>query len=194
MTGTHKPDFPQSSVHGWYGIGPLKNRQGAWLLGCLCSLVILASLRAEETRRCPSFVLTDQFEKSHTLSFPATNLIILTIADKEGHAQVDEWVTAMRKENSKAVPILGIADVRGVPNFWRGFVRKRFQKLRAHSVLLDWNGVVTTPLQPENDKANLYLIAQDGTVLHQTSGAATAEKLKPFLNALATSAQRSPSP
>ena len=130
---------------------------------------------------CASFELRDQFEVLHKVSFPRTNLLVLTIADKQGHEQVDGWVQPLKEHFAGRIAIAGIADVRGVPGLWRGSIREKFQKLRTHPVMMDWDGQVIKLLPVEKHRANVYLINRDGVVLFRTSGEAKTDSLKTLL-------------
>lgn len=130
---------------------------------------------------CPSFQLHDQFNVLHEFSFPRTNLLILTIADKEGHEQVDGWVQPLKAQFADRIAIAGIADVRGVPGFLRNSIRERFRKVRTHPVMMDWGGAVIKLLPVEKRRANVFVLSPSGVVLFRTGGEANPNAVKTLL-------------
>lgn len=130
---------------------------------------------------CASFELHDQFEALHKFSFPRTNLLVLTIADKQGHEQVDGWVQPLKARFAGRVAIAGIADVRGVPGLWHGSIREKFQKLRSHPVMMDWDGQVIKLLPVEKHHAHVFVLNREGVVLFRTAGEAKTDSLKALL-------------
>jgi hypothetical protein len=133
-----------------------------------------------------SFVLRDQFDTAHTFSFPRTNVLLLTVADKQGNKQTDGWVLALKSRFGTRLEIAGIADVRGVPGLWHGSVREKFQKLRTHPVMMDWEGAVISALPVEKHRANVFLLNRDGAVLRRVSGPADAGLVAEFCSAVDT--------
>ncbi len=137
------------------------------------------SIAGESTNLvCSSFQLSDQFGTQHNISFPRTNVVVLTIADKKGNDEVDGWVVAVKERFGGRVDILGIADVDGVPGPLREFVRKKFQKARSHPVMMDWDGNVIRPFKPQKDHANVYVIGRQGCVMLHLAGVSKSESLK----------------
>src|SRR3954469_2894852 len=86
------------------------------------------------------FELTDQYGASHAISFPRTNLILLTVADQKGAADVNSWILPLKERYSSRIEIMGIADVHKVPPFLRGMVQGRFKKAWTYPIMLDWSG------------------------------------------------------
>ena len=120
----------------------------------------------------------------HKFSFPRTNLLVLTIADKLGHEQVDGWVMPLKERFGERIAIAGIADVRGVPGLWHSSIREKFQKLRSHPVMLDWDGQVIQLLPVEKHCATVYVLSLSGLVLFQTSGDVKTGSLSALLAAV----------
>ena len=133
---------------------------------------------------CPSFELRDQFEALHKFSFPRTNLLVLTIADKQGHEEVDGWMQPLKEHFAGRVGIAGIADVRGVPGLWHGSIREKFQKLRTHSVMMDWEGRVIKLLPVEKHHANVFVLNREGVVLFHAAGDANKRSLMTLLTSV----------
>lgn len=116
--------------------------------------------------------LTDQFDVPQKLSFPATNLTLLTIADRAGSAQIAGWLPPVKQRFGKQIDIRGLADVSAVPAPLHGLVRKRFQKLQSYPVMMDWSGDAVRALTYEPGKANLLLLDRRGRILKRIAGPA----------------------
>lgn len=144
----------------------------------------LASAGETTNQYCRSFTLRDQFNVAHQVQFPRTNVIVLTVADRDGNAQVDSWIAPLKKQRPTSLEILGIADVQGVPQFFRDGVRKKVVKTRPHAVMLDWEGEVLSSLRPEKARANIFVIDRGGKVRARFVGAMQPELLEQLLAAV----------
>lgn len=122
--------------------------------------------------------LRDQFEVLRVLVFPTTNLTLLTIADKEGSAQLAAWVTPLKERFPNGLVIEGIADVSAVPRPLRGMVRRQFKKAQSHSVMLDWSGQTTKQFAIAPNQANVLLVDRNGSILKRLAGKATDAAIK----------------
>src|ERR1700683_1192160 len=77
-----------------------------------------------------SFELRDQYDNPHNISFPATNVTLMTVADRKGSEQIDGWIAPVKERYGERIAIEGIADVSTVPRLLRSMVRKQFKKDR----------------------------------------------------------------
>jgi len=150
--------------------------RGWWTLAS--AFVLMSNSDAVEpkpnlTHAPASIELHDQFDSPQRLNFPATNVVLLTIADKTGAEQVDSWIAAVKPRYADRVEIRGIAEVRGVPAFLRGKVRKKFQQTRQYPVMMDWSGDVCAKFKYQPGVANVFLIARDGSIVGRWTGTAT---------------------
>ena len=117
--------------------------------------------------------LRDQFDSPQKLTFPTTNLTLLTIADKKGSAQVDGWIAALKPRYSGSIAIRGLADVGGAPGFVQGRIRKGFQESRKYPVMLDWSGNVCAQFGYKKDEANILVLDRNGHIYARFTGVAT---------------------
>jgi len=128
---------------------------------------------------CLSIIeLQDQFKNTHRHSFPESKPMVLLVADRKGYGSLAPWVKSARALAADESIVLGIADVRRVPAFLRGKVRRKFEEGQDYPILLDWHGDVLENLRPTRGVANTYLIRPDGHVVLHLSGEATDAKLK----------------
>lgn len=140
-----------------------------------------------------AIVLKDQFGSVHSYHFPLDRPMVLLAADKKGYEVLAPWIKAVRDRAGRNTPVVGIADVRGVPGFLQAKVRRKFEARQKHPVLLDWDGDVLNLLNPEKGVPNAYLITASGQVVLHLSGEASAGKLEKLLKGLeALSPPRSP--
>lgn len=131
-----------------------------------------------------SIELRDQYDAPQRLTFPATNVVVLTIADKKGSEQIDGWVTALKARYAGRIELRGLAEVSGVPSLLRGKVRRKFQETRTYPVMMDWSGGVCGQLGFQPGLANLLVIARDGTIHARVAGPAREPALKELSAAL----------
>ena len=136
-----------------------------------------ADVSGAATKVPTSIELHDQYDAPQKLSFPSTNITVLTIADKKGSEQVDGWIAALKPRYAGRIKILGIADVGGAPAFVHDKIRKKFQETRPYPVMMDWSGKVCAQLSYKPDVANILVIGRNGAILGRFSGLANVPKL-----------------
>jgi hypothetical protein len=122
--------------------------------------------------------LRDQYDAPQRLTFPATNVVILTIADRKGSEQIEGWVTPLKERYGGRIDIRGLADVGAVPGFWHGKVQKKFQETRKYPVMMDWSGTNCAQFGFQPSVANVLVIARDGTIGGRFAGPATDSAFK----------------
>ena len=123
-----------------------------------------------ESARIGRVQLEDQFQKQHLIEFPTAKPLFIAISDRHGAESLNEWVRAATNQFGSAVFYIGIADVREVPPFLKGFVRKKFAKAYSYPVLLDWTGKAVLPLRPSGGEPNIYIVAPDGSISGREKG------------------------
>ena len=110
--------------------------------------------------------------------FPATNVTLLTIADKKGSEQINGWITPLKQRFGKRVDIRGLADVSTVPRLLRGMLRTKFQKSQTYPVMMDWSGEVVKAFTYVPDKANVLVLDGRGHILKRVSGEANPRRFR----------------
>ena len=138
-------------------------------MSCLVALGLQAALL---TNAPACIELPDQFEKPQKLSFPNTNLTVLTLADRKGSEQIAGWVEPVAKRFGTRVAVRGIADVSAVPRLLRGTVRSAFRKEQSYPVMLDWSGKEVAKFAPKENVTTVLLIDGQGKILRRYEGAA----------------------
>jgi predicted transcriptional regulator len=109
---------------------------------------------------------------------------ILTVADQKGAQQIDDWVRPLKERYHDRLHWIGVADVTGIPSIFRNRLRSRFQEKYRHTVLLDWEGLVTKALRARSKQANVYLLDSTGKVAAQESGAAQSAAVERLCKAI----------
>jgi len=137
--------------------------------------------------------LHDQYDAPQRLAFPATNVVVLTIADKKGSEQIDGWVAALKARYAGRIELRGLADVGSVPGLLRGKVRKRFQETRTYPVMMDWSGKACPQFGFQPGLANVLVIARDGNIHVRVSGSARGPSLNKIFAAIDTAMVKSAS-
>jgi len=146
-------------------------------LGLFAALTVNAGdkvVPASDMTNAPACIeLKDQFDAPRKLSFPATNLTVLTIADHKGSEQVAGWVAPVKARYGLRVGIHGIADVSAVPGWLRGVVRKKFQQRQTYPVMLDWSGETVKAFAAVHNCVNGFVLNEHGRILLRFQGEAT---------------------
>lgn len=164
--------------------------------------VALLVAAAPDTPRAPdrpleSFALADQFGKTHEVHFPRTRPLLLLVGDRKGSEQIDAWVPVLKEHLGTRADILGLADVGGVPKFFRDRLTRAIQQKHQAPVLLDFERTVTHQLPCTKDTANLFVVDATGNLRASASGTATTNNLAKVIaavNALAPTAANSEPP
>ena len=136
------------------------------------------------TNAPPSIELHDQFDAPQMLSFPATNLTLLTIADKKGSEQIAGWVAPLKQRFGRRIDIRGLADVSTVPRPLRGMVRMKFQKSQTYPIMMDWSGEAVKAFTYVPYKANVLVLDRRGQILKRISGEANPKAVQDLCAAI----------
>jgi hypothetical protein len=156
--------------------------RGLLLLGI--SLGIAQHTWAADKSSPIAISLTDQWEKPAVLQAPLDRVTILTIADRTGAEQINEWVAPLKVQFGTNVQFFAVADVSAVPGPLRGMVRRRFAKEYTYPIGLDWQGTITGQLTLTSKAVNLFVLDRTGTIQHTTRGAVEAGALRKLIGAV----------
>ncbi len=156
-----------------------------WLSVVMALMLFSAPVRGNVTNLvCRSISLKDQYGKLQALSFPRTNLVVLTIADERSNADVNAWTLELSQRLQAGIEFVGVANLAGVPFPLRGHVRRKIQRVRTESVMLDWNGTVANQLRSASDTPNIFLLDCNGRVMLHLTGVATTEAIDRLVTAI----------
>ncbi|MDF1504871.1 hypothetical protein [Roseisolibacter sp. H3M3-2] len=146
-------------------------------LACALALLAGAAAAPPATRVDPpvEFRLRDQFGRTHDAADYRGRPMLLVAAGRGGRAAGTAWggmLRGLQPDSATGVPVVAVADLRGVPRLLRRVVRGRFPEDRRQAVLLDWDGALARRLALDPERCTLLLVAPDGGVEWRTSPAA----------------------
>ena len=141
---------------------------------------------APPASRFPGFSLEDQYERRWKHNDFQSPLVVYVISDRSGYSYSSNWTTPLVAEYRNRIRFVPIADVRGVPGFLKGYIRKRFKDEFKYPILMDWEGIITTGIKFTPGYPNLVIVDANRTIRHLTSGEGTASQLQSFRKQLNT--------
>lgn len=145
---------------------------------CLLAVAMVSPLAAQTNTPFARLTLRDQFDRQHWFEAASNAVTVITVADRDGAAQVDAWVRAIKARYAGQVTQLGVASLAGVPGPMRGMVRKKFAAQYPNQpVLLDWRGDVSRHFTPAKNAANLLVVSRGGALLKVITGPASEDAL-----------------
>ena len=143
-----------------------------------------------EEARVPSIELADQFEKVHQHREPFLRPLVVVVANRQGSRHIESWVSELYLAHGEKVEIIGMADLRGVPDLMKPMLRKAFQTQSAqHPVLLDWSGTTVLGFERGETGIDIYAVDLSGRILATVSGEMTPEKMEILSTALSPTAE-----
>ena len=151
---------------------------------CGFALATVAAPTVVPTNAPARIELNDQFDVPQTLSFPTTNITLLTIADHKGSEQIAGWIAPVKQRYGTRLDIRGIADVSPVPRILRGMIRRQFQKAQSYPVMLDWSGDAVNAFTYVPDRVNVLVMDGRGRILTRLTGAANEPALQELYGVL----------
>ncbi|MFH2037648.1 MAG: hypothetical protein ABIJ45_14705 [Candidatus Zixiibacteriota bacterium] len=118
-----------------------------------------------------SFEIEDQFKNDHTDKEFRGKVAIFLTGDRKGIDFCDPWIKVISDSVAESigkgiVVVQKMANVKGVPFFIKGAVRKKFKE-ESGIVLLDWKGVFLKAYDFEKDKANILLFSSESKLEFQ---------------------------
>ena len=156
-----------------------------------------AGLAAAPVTNAPACLqLRDQFNTWQKLSFPTTNITVLTIADGRGSEQIPGWVKPVKQRFDGRVDIRGIADMSDVPGPLRGLVQTQFRVVQHYPVMLDWTGNAVNAFDYTPGKADILVLGCHGKILYRRGGKANEQAIQELCGVIerALSAETFPIP
>jgi len=121
-----------------------------------------------------SFEIQDQFDHLHTDAEFAGRPLVLFGSDRKGSAFSGRWVEAVREAlttagHAETIQLVEAADLRGVPFFVKGSVKKKFPREPAAWVLLDWRGHLARSYGFTRDVCSILLFDPDGRLTYRVA-------------------------
>lgn len=134
----------------------------------LAGLLILSAACVQAAERSLiDFEIEDQFEAEHSRAGFLGRPLLIIGSNRDGSAFNRLW-SAQIKDSLAArglagrVTQIGLADMRGVPFFLKGFVRGKFPKEEAGPILMDWKGRFPQAYDFMPGESNLLVFDAEG--------------------------------
>ena len=136
-----------------------------------------AAARSAEPDSPVAFRLSDQFGRVQDAADLRGRAYVLVGAGRGGRTAGTAWVESLRALQSDSagpavLPVVAVADLRGVPRLLRRVVRGRFPDDRRQGVLLDWEGTLARQLGFDVQQCTIVLVGPSGRVHARTTTAA----------------------
>jgi hypothetical protein len=170
-------------LNQWYGaarfwLGKPVGWRGRTLIGLvglgLCSGAVLAA----EPARCPEIRLEDQHGVRHEVRFPRERPVYIVASTRSGTGKVGGWVKPVVEKYGDKVEIFGLADVRGIPQMFRGAVRLLIRDGTPWPVLMDWEAQAIPGLCTPGANIEVMVVEPDGRVRFRHAGESSPEGLE----------------
>lgn len=151
-------------------------RRVLWTLPALGVLVwtwaMPGSMCHAQSTTLVGFEIEDQFGLLHTDSDVRGALLLVVGADQKGSSYQGDWVGALRDstrtgDGASDVQLVEVADLRGVPFFLKGSVKRKFPTDRRLWVLMDWKGAFARAYGFESQKCNVLLFDRAGNMRYR---------------------------
>ena len=121
-----------------------------------------------------SFKIKDQFKREYTEKSFKEDILIFFGSDREGSKFNPAWGTAIADSLGETlagtIKFIGLADLRGVPFFLKGFVRGKFPKEKTNWLLMDWKGKFSKTYHFEKKHCNILIFNRARKLVYQTAG------------------------
>ncbi len=130
-----------------------------------------------------SYQMEDQFGRVHSDEDVRGHVVVLTGSDKRGSTFNPLWIEAISEDLNRDVDIdsvrlITIANLRAVPFFLKGMIKKNFPQEPEKWVLLDWEGLFAKTYAFQPKASNTLVFSPTGDLLLKTHGREVeAEKL-----------------
>lgn len=120
------------------------------------------------------FRLHDQFGRLHDAAAYRGRTLIVVGAGRGGRDAGTAWVEHLRAlqdsgGGTNALPVVAVADLRGVPRLLRRLVRGRFPDDRRRAVLLDWDGALARRFGFDTERCTLLVVGPSGRAHARTT-------------------------
>ncbi len=118
------------------------------------------------------FELEDQFDRAHSDRDLRDRVVVVFGSDRKGSRYNDRWVKPVqdligRGDRGGKILIVEIADLRGVPFFVRGGVKKKFPRGSENAVLMDWKGRFAKSYGFAAGVCNILVFDRRGNLVHR---------------------------
>jgi hypothetical protein len=117
--------------------------------------------------------MEDQFRNSYTHADFQDRVLVVIGTDREGAPVAENWGKALSEslqpeKDAGSLDLIGLANLRGIPFFLKGYVRGKFPQNASDWTLMDWQGLFADSYGFVKGNANVLVFDKKGVLLHQT--------------------------
>lgn len=140
--------------------------------GIFCFLLLPIMSFSQETKLF-AFELRDQFKVEYTENSWPNSVLIFLGSNKAGNVYNHIWAKAIEDSTSVIFPEseikqIGIANLRGLPFFLKGFIRGKFPKDKNVRILMDWGGSFSKAYNFEANQCNILIFDGKKNLVYQS--------------------------
>lgn len=137
-----------------------------------CFLLIPLTSNAQETKLI-SFELKDQYKTAYTEKSWQDSVLMFLASNKAGNKFNRIWTKAIYDSTNIILPNLpikhiGIANLKGVPFFLKGFIRNKMPHNEKVWILMDWKGIFASAYHFVPDECNVLIFDRKRNLVYQT--------------------------
>lgn len=119
-----------------------------------------------------SFEMEDQFRNSHSQADFQDRVLVVIGSDREGASLAENWGKALSyslkpEKNADRLNLIGLSNLKGVPFFFRDYVRGKFPQNARDWTLMDWQGLFADSYGFIAGNANVLVFDEEGVLIHQ---------------------------
>jgi hypothetical protein len=156
----------------------------------LFTLWVWAAAPAAKETRLIDFEIQDQFHRVHRTTDYVGRVLVVVGSGKGGREFNTPWGHAIHDSLSAEleradVVFIPVADVRGVPFFLKGRVRRKFPRENRKWALVDWKGRFAQAYDWNPKACNVLVFGRDGSLVYQMYGRELeSKKLQAVINSI----------
>ena len=142
------------------------------LIFILAIMLIPLTHFSQETKLF-EFELRDQFKLEYSNQSWNDSIVIFLGSNKAGNVYNHIWAKAIEDSTSvifpeSAIKQIGIANLRGLPFFLKGFIRGKFPKDKNVRILMDWRGSFSKAYNFEANQCNILIFDRKKNLVYQS--------------------------
>ncbi len=141
------------------------------------SLMILlaglsATISSAQADKLIEFRLSDQFDNEYVRQDFDNSVLVLVGGNRGGSLYSNDWGIAIKKKllaDGVKFPytVAGVADLRGVPDMFKQYVKSRFPEEKDRWILMDWEGLFAVKYGFVEDVANILIFTSEGDLVYR---------------------------
>lgn len=140
--------------------------------GIFCFL-LLPIMGISQESKLFAFELRDQFKLEYSENSWPDSVLIFLGSNKAGNVYNHIWAKAIEDSTSvifpeSAIKQIGVANLRGLPFFMKGFIRGKFPKDKNVRILMDWSGKFSKKYHFVSGQCNILVFDRKKNLVYQS--------------------------